>query len=94
MTSFVYLKLSQIQYDMISFGIEKKEIKQVINKYLKQSKIIPGQVAKEILLKLQMAEKRQAVLAEKKLIVNDDLFNDTYQTTINRDQRSTLFGYT
>lgn len=59
MTSFVYLKLSQIQYDMMSFGLPKKDIKQLINKYLKQSKIIQKSLAQEIMLKLQLAEKRQ-----------------------------------
>lgn len=79
---------------MLSFGISKKEIKQVINKYLKQSAIIPKTVVQEIMFKLQIAEKRQSTLVEKKLVVNDELFNDQYQSMANRDQRSTLFGIT
>lgn len=94
MTQFVHLKLSQIQYDMISFGISKKEIKTLMNKYLKQSKIIPKTVSQEIMMKLQLAEKRHSQLLEKKLVVSDELFNDNYQSVVNRDQRSTLFGIT
>lgn len=76
MTQFVHIKLTQIQYDMLTFGISKKEIKQVINKYLKQSNIIPKSVAQEIMTKLQIADKRQSALLDKKLLVNDELFSD------------------
>lgn len=45
-------------------------------------------------MKLQLAEKRHSQLLEKKLVVSDELFNDNYQSVVNRDQRSTLFGIT
>lgn len=42
---------------MLSFGLPPAQIKNVLNKYLKHSKIIPLQMAKEITMGLQEAQK-------------------------------------
>ena len=75
---------------MLSFGLPTHQIKSLMNKFLKQSKIFPLQMAKDILMRIQIAEQEQAILKKKNLIVADELFNDEFQDT-NRDQRSTLF---
>lgn len=91
MTSVVHLKLTQIQHDMLSFDIPKREIKQVMKKFLKQSKIIPNLMARDIMMRMQMEDQSQQSLTQKRLVVDDQLFNNDFQA-VNRDQRSTLFG--
>jgi hypothetical protein len=56
MTSVVHLKLTQIQHDMLSFEIPKRDIKQVMKKFLKQSKIIPNLMARDIMMRMQIEE--------------------------------------
>ena len=86
----VYAKLTQIMHDMSEFNIPQNQIKSLVHKYLKQSKIFPPNMQQEILMRLDMQEREAAEFKKKNLIVNDSLFDNNFQSK-NREQRSTLF---
>ena len=49
-----------------------------MNKYLKQSKIFPNNLAQDILMRLNLAENEQALNKKRQLFVNDELFEDNF----------------
>jgi hypothetical protein len=48
----IYNKLSHIQYEMASFNIPHQQIKTLMNKYLKNSKLFPADKTQDIMMLL------------------------------------------
>ena len=74
---------------MASFNIPTSQIRSLMNKYLKASKLFPKERAQEIMFLLSISEKKDKDLQGKKLLVEDELFYESL--TIKREKSSTLF---
>lgn len=61
---------------MVSFQIDPSQIRYLINKYLKHSRIFPKDMADSIIEQLNMAEQMEKMKSKKKLLINDKLFSE------------------
>jgi len=65
---------------MLSFNLPLSQIKQIMSKYLKTSKMIPSFMAKDIMMRLALEEKKeQEAKLKNNLQVKDDLFDESTQ---------------
>ena len=76
LNEIVFAKLTQIQHDMISFGLPLPQIKSMISKYIKLSRIFPQDSAEAVLERLRMAEEEQKIRKKQQMLIDDVLFDE------------------
>jgi len=64
---------------MLSFNISLPEIKELMRKFFRESKLFPTWLAKQIMDKLAEEEKKEKIKEEHEISVKDELFDEIGQ---------------